>query len=232
MKIAIMQPTYIPWAGYFALISYVDKFIFLDNVQFNERSWQQRNKIYSNGNIQWLTIPVNKKNYRNKKILDIEIDKKDNFYRKHLKTILQSYAKSKNLNIYKSLIERFYQKKFEKLSDMNIFIIKIVCENLGINTKFLNASEIIADGNKSDLLLKICKKLNCDEYVSPPGSRTYLDDDQGMFKKNKIEIKYFVYEAVEYNTFYKPFIPNLSVVDLILNCGKDSKKIILEGIRN
>ena len=74
MKIGIMQPTFVPWAGYFGLIKFVDKFVFLDDVQFDSRSWQQRNKIYNNNSSTWLTVPVVKKNLQNQKIFDVKID--------------------------------------------------------------------------------------------------------------------------------------------------------------
>jgi len=181
MKIAVMQPTFIPWVGYFALIHYVDKFVFLDNVQFNDRSWQQRNRIYSNGKAKWLTVPVVKKNLRSKKISEMEINHTENFNEKHLKTILQSYAKAKSFKENRSLIEDIYSKKFNNLSKMNIYIIKKICEYLDIKKKFINASEIGCKGTKSNLLLQICKKLKCDEYISPQGSKIYLENDKEIF---------------------------------------------------
>ena len=227
-----MQPTFIPWAGYFALIHYVDKFVFLDNVQFNDRSWQQRNRIYSNGNVKWMTVPVIKKNYRSKKISEIKINHNEKFYDKHLKNILQSYTKAKKFKENRYLIESLYSKKFNNLSELNIFIIKKIFKYLNIKSEFFNASEIQSKEVRSNLLLQICKNFNCNEYISPQGSKIYLENDKKLFFENKIKITYFEYEPQKYETFYDQFIPNLSVIDLILNCGKLSKNIITDGILN
>ena len=97
MKIAIMQPTFFPWSGYFALMEYVDIFVFLDHVQFNKRSWQQRNKIYciNTNDVKWLTVPILSKNLRHQKICEAKIDNSSSFRDKHYKFISQNYSKSK-----------------------------------------------------------------------------------------------------------------------------------------
>ena len=227
-----MQPTFIPWAGYFGLIKYVDKFVFLDDVQFDGRSWQQRNKIFENGKSTFITIPVIKKNLRFQKISNTKIDTSSNFRKKSIKKILQNYSKSKYFKKYKNLIEKILLKEFISLSDMNIFIIKELCKTIDIKIKFYKSSELNVMGKKSEKLVNICKKLKTTNYISVEGSKIYLEKDLYLFHKNKIQVKYFKYNEIKYNTFYEKFIPKLSIIDLLFNCGSNTKKIIHNSIKN
>ena len=98
MKIAITQPTFLPWQGYFALISHVDEVVFLDDVQFEKRSWQQRNKIKFLEKEIILTVPVISKNKFHQRINEVNIDSKASYIRKHKASILQNYSKAKYFN--------------------------------------------------------------------------------------------------------------------------------------
>ena len=232
MKIGIMQPTFVPWAGYFGLISYVDKFVFLDDVQFDSRSWQQRNKIYNNNATAWLTIPVIKKNLQNQKIFDVKIDLSSKFKKKHIKRIYHNYAKAKYFKKYITFFEELYSKEFKYLSEMNIFFIKEICSLINIHSEFFTSKSLDVNGNKSEKLINICNELKIKKYISVEGSRNYLEADSELFLNKKIDIIYFGYNEVEYGTFYNNFYPKLSIIDIIFNCGENSKKIIIEGIKN
>ncbi len=232
MKIGIMQPTFVPWAGYFGLINYVDKFVFLNDVQFDSRSWQQRNKIYNNNTTAWLTIPVVKKKLQNQKIFDVKIDFSSNFKKKHIKTIHHNYAKAKYFKKYIAFFEELYSKQFEYLSEMNIYFIKEICNLIDINAEFFTSKDLDVDGKKSERLINICNKLKVKKYISVEGSKDYLQADAGLFLKKKINIIYFGYNELEYNTFYSNFFPKLSIIDIIFNCGENSKKIIVGGIND
>lgn len=232
MKIGIMQPTFVPWAGYFGLIKFVDKFVFLDDVQFAGRSWQQRNKIYNNNATTWLTIPVVKKNLQNQKIFDVKIDLSSNFKKKHIKKIYHNYAKAKYFKKYITFFEELYSKEFEYLSEMNIFFIKEICNLIDIRSEFFTSKSLNVDGNRSEKLINICNKFKIKKYISVEGSTNYLEADRELFLNKKIDIIYFGYNEVEYDTFYNNFYPKLSIIDIIFNCGEYSKKIIIGGIKN
>lgn len=232
MKTAIMQPTFMPWAGYFALIANVDKFVFLDDVQFDRRSWQQRNKIFENNNYTFITIPIIKKNLRLQKIFDTKIDHSSNFKKKIIRKVFQNYSRSKFFANYKNFIEKILIKDFECISDMNIFIIKEICKEININAVFYKSSELNTEGKKTQKLVNICKKLNTSEYISVEGSKNYLEKDLSLFNDNKIKVSYFKFEDQKYETFYNKFIPKLSIIDLLFNCGSETKKIIHSGIKN
>ena len=227
MKIAVMQPTFIPWVGYFALIHYVDKFVFLDNVQFDRRSWQQRNRIANGEKVLWITVPVKKKNLLSQNISDVLIND-SKFKKKHLGTIRQSYSKSLYFNEFYNFFDKLLTKEFLRLSDLNIFIIKEICKILKINTSFEIAQNLKSTGKKDQLLANICHELRATEYITVEGAKNYIENSQ-EFKKKNIPVNFFNYNQIKYKRGNAKFIPNLSIIDLIFNCGYETKKLITNG---
>lgn len=218
-----MQPTYFPWLGYFALINNVDTFIFLDNVQFDRRSWQQRNQIANKEKKIWLTVPVEKKNLFSQKIHDVII-KDLNFKTKHLKSIFYSYNKTKYFSKVFPFIEDIFNKKINTLSELNILIVKKICEAFNIKTNFINAKDLRAEGKKSVLLSSICEEIKADIYVAVPGSKEYMGE-QIEFKKKQIKVEFFIFDQKVYNRDKNSFISNLSVLDFIFYNGFDNNFI-------
>ena len=189
-----MQPTYIPWIGYFNLISSSDFFVFLDDVQFSKQSWQNRNKILIKKKMHWLTVPVIKKSLKDR-INQIKIDDTQKWRKKHISSIKQNYFNHKYYNELKIILELINDKELKYLSDLNISIIKAISEAFNIkSSKFLVSSELNKNGSRSEKLLKIIKELNCDVYLSPAGSRNYIESDLIL---NKSGIR----------TIYQNFIP-------------------------
>jgi len=231
MRSVILQPTFIPWVGFFDLMEQVDCFIFLDSVQFNKRSWQQRNRIKTNQGLKWLTIPINVKGLRNQNIADTTMTEPDIFKIKFLKMLEQYYSKSTFFNDYfpdfSNKIESVSNQN--NLSFFNISIIKWCAKILGINSKFLQSSHLNINGNRSELLINICNKIESKDYLSPLGSKDYLKQDESLFLKHNIKVTLHQYDHPIYNQMYPPFLPYASVIDLIFNEGPKSKKIILSG---
>jgi hypothetical protein len=228
MKTAIMQPTYLPWIGYFDLILQVDNFVFLDNVQFEKRSWQQRNRIKTTKGLEWLTVPVKVKNKFSQKINEVEINEVT-FYEKHLKTIKHNYSKSKYFNKYFDRFCEVYQNNYTKLCDLNISLIKLILEILGIKANLFLASNFGITEKRSILLSKICEQLNSNYYLSPLGSLEYLKEEYSIFSEKNIGVYFHNYQHPEYNQLYPPFIPYASIIDLIFNEGDNALQIILSG---
>ena len=226
-KIAIMQPTYLPWCGYFKLMAEVDKFVILDTVQFEKRSWQQRNKIKTFSSSLWLTVPVKSKGKRDQKIIDVKIDYETNFYIKHIKSIETFYRKAKYYKNYSGLIFDIINSKKNKLVDLNLDLIFLIKDMLDIKTKILRASELKSFGNKSEYLSKICFEVGASEYISPPGSQIYLSDEFSD-GKNIIPISYLNFLHPEYPQLYGNFLPYMSIIDMILNNGPKSREIMLK----
>jgi len=230
-SVAIMQPTFLPWIGYFALIDRVDEFIFLDNVQFDKRSWQQRNKIKTaNGDI-WLSVAVSTKGKRDQIIKQTEIlyegDKSP--LDKIEKSIEFNYSKAPFYEHYASDVFSFLRNRPKYISDLNQDLIKWACEKLNIKTPFIKASDLDVKGEKEILLLDICQVLSATSYVSPPGSKTYLAETDA-FNKAKIDVMYHEYIHPEYTQLYHDFLPYMCILDLLFNEGPASGDIMRQGM--
>lgn len=225
-KVAILQSNYIPWKGVFDMMNQVDIFIFFDDVDFTKRDWRTRNKIKTfNGDI-WLTIPV-KKAPRGTKIYEIQISQDTNWQEKHYQTIKQNYGKTKHFKSYHWILEEIYlKKKWENLSNFNIFTTKLLAETLGIKTQFINSRDLKAIGFKDDKLIDICKKVNGDYYLSGPAAKDYIDNEK--FKKEGIQLAYIKYDYPEYSQNFENFNHYVTILDVLFNCGEESyKKIFL-----
>lgn len=237
MKCAIMQPTYFPWLGYFSLIKSVDYFIFLDNVKIEKHSWHTRNRIKTSNGLLYITIPTHAiKGRLNTLINETEIETKTAWKEKHLKTIYFVYKKSEYFNKVYPFIEDLIKKEIPILSEFNINIIKKISKEIGIKTNFLTGSKIKdVFGTKQERLISICKSIECNVYISPKGSALYIEKDKqgGFFFDNKIQLFYQNYQHPNYKQLHGVFIPFMSILDLLFNCGfNNSLKIITSGVRD
>ena len=225
MKIAIMQPTFIPWIGYFSMMQYVDKFVILDNVQFDKRSWQQRNKIRTKEESIWLTIPVKSKKQHLQKINEVEILYDKDFICKIIKTIESNYKKTSFYNDFSSELFSLMLERPKFLSDLTIKLIIYIKEYLEIKTEIIIASDMNVEGKKDTLLANICQLLKASRYISPVGSQIYLDNSLD-FKSKEIKIEYFDFIHPNYKQTFFNFMPYMSIIDLIFNFGPKSKEYL------
>lgn len=226
-KIAILQSNYIPWKGVFDMMNKVDTFVFFEDVNFTKRDWRIRNKIKTPEGEIWLTIPV-KKASRGTKIYEIQISQEENWQEKHYKTITQYYKKAKYFEEYKWLLDKIYlEKKWENLSEFNIFSNILIAKELGIKTEFINSKDLKTSGTKDDKLIEICEKLEGNYYLSGPAAKDYINNEK--FKNNNINLAYIKYEYPEYKQLYGEFNHYLSVFDVLFNCGKDAQDYIFTG---
>ena len=235
MKIAISQPTYIPWLGQFDLIDHADIFVFYDDVQIVKQSWDTRNRIMTSSGSQWLSVPLshedsyNEKYFNSTYIIESEIWKV-----KHYKTIMYAYSKSKFFKQTISFVkELIVNNKNETLGEFNKHIIRSIAEKIGISTQFVSSSSLDSKaGSKDYRLLDICKELNAKKYISPLGAAKYIEANNpgGAFHNTSIDLYYQNYEHPIYNQFFKPFNTKLSIIDLLFNEGhKNALRIIRSG---
>lgn len=228
INIAIMQPTYLPWIGYFSLINKVDKFVFLDNVQFSKRSWQQRNQIKTASGSQWLTVPVLSKGKRDQKIMDVVIDYTKDFPRNHILSLEKNYNNSLYFKKYMPDLHEILIAKHYFLSDLTIKIIIWLMEVLQISTKIYKSSDFNVIGIKDELLAGLCAQLRGSKYISPPGSSEYLETSKA-FENKDIIVQYFNFSHPKYLQKFGDFLPYMSILDLLFNCGPESKDIIMNN---
>lgn len=223
MKISISQPTLFPWLGYFDIIKNSDIFVFLDNVKFEKRSWQMRNRLKNTDKLNecetWIRIPTHTTK-SDTKIKDVEIDNDQDWKSKHVKTFQALYGNSYSEIFF---LKKLYDKNWSLLSDFNISFISDCCKFLGINTCLKKSSELDIDGKKSELLLNICEKFNASEYLTTIGAKEYLDKDKEIFYNSNINIKYHNYNHPNYKQKGKQFIPQLSILDLLFNEKNNAK---------
>lgn len=225
MIVAIHQPQYLPWLGYFGKIDKADIFVLLDDVQYKKNEWQNRNKIRTAKGWQWITVPVR---YRFKdKINQVKIDSNRDWRGDHYKTLTTYYNKAPYFKNYEPFFKTAYTADWEYLIDINIHFIENLVKWLGITTKLVKASELKLKGQKTGRLVEICKSLEADTYLSGKGGREYLDLNQ--FEKEGIKVLFQDFNCPVYKQVYNDFEPFMSVVDLLFNCGDKSLEVLRGG---
>ena len=229
MKCSIMQPHFLPWIGYFNLITQSEKFIFLDDAQFSKNNWHNRNRILNNNLPLWISVPIKSGNLK-KRINETEIVSDDRWKKKMVRKIFSIYKKHPFINDLDLIFDYITRFQNNSLSKLNISLIELISENLDINTnKFINSSKIIIDPKlkRTDKLISILETIGAKIYITPEGSLDYLKEDN-FTKKTSIQIKKRDYNIRKYDQYNsKKFIERLSIVDLIANKGwKGSRKYI------
>ena len=219
----IMQPTYLPWAGYFNLLCSASSIVFLDDVQFEKQSWQQRNRILTSNGCLWLTVPVRRYSL-SQTINSIEIEVKHEWRNKHIKSIEQAYSKHPYFKDLFKILEIIANPDIHSLSLLNIEIILSICNEIEIFTPITFSSNLLIEGTRSERLIKICKKLNCNIYLSPIGAKDYLVSDN-LFKNSEVELVFQNYIPPVYRQKRQcSFISHISILDVIANIGWSQTK--------
>ncbi len=227
MKIAIHQANYFPYPGFFHKINQADVFVIQDDVKFVNRI-TNRNKIISSSEYTWINVPI-KKGHKSLPIMDVKINNEIPWGKINLKKICAGYNKAKFFHLYKDYFENLYKKEWNNIFDLNFETIKQVLRWLDIKVEIVIESELRVSGQPTERLVKVCKKLGADTYISGIGGKRYLYEK--LFEKNKIIIKYQNYNPIRYlQHMSESFIPNLSIIDLLANVGSESGKLLKEGI--
>ncbi len=231
VKIAIAQPTYLPWLGYFDLLDQADKFVFLDSVQFEKRSWQQRNRIKTPTGLQWLTVPVISRGKREQRIADVEIGAE--FCRDHLRSIAMNYGRAPFFDRYYDAVSDLMRSaaSSSNLATLTISLVRWFAEVMDIQTPTLRSSELAVQGKRTDLLAEICRSLGATSYLSPLGSAEYLVSELPVMAEREIEVVFQHYQHPMYQQLFPPFQPYASALDLLFNEGENALAIIRSGRR-
>lgn len=229
MLLGISQPTFLPWIGYFGFLDRIDKLIFLDDVQFEKRSWQQRNNIKLNSQKHILTLSVKSKGKFNQKISEVEIlhDKNIELIKKK---IFYAYKKANFFENYYQNIFNILDTKHTHLSKLNIDLIKFFTEALNIKINFDYSSNYSLKLKKEKLIFELCRLNGCTQYLTTLGAKDYLEGFKVVPKTN-IKISYFEYEDIKYDQLNGNFIPKLSILDLLFHEGTNSINIIRKGFK-
>ena len=223
--LVISQPTYLPWLGYFRIMKEADVFVFLDNVQFEHRSWQCRNRIKSAAGNLWLTVPTHHE--AKSKIFDVDIDNTKPWTRQHWNAMKTSYGKAPYFKTYSPFFKLVYEREWTKLAELNIYIAQYLAAQLGLSPIFVQASKIGLEGKRTQLLLELCKMFDADRYLSSIGARDYMREDGAaeIFDKEGIKVEFLEVNTITYPQLFGEFIPGLSAIDCLFNCGSHAMKI-------
>jgi hypothetical protein len=225
MIIAIHQPNFIPWIGYFFKISKCDVFVLLDNVQYTKNGFINRNRIKTPQGENWLTLPVVQSGKFGQDIKETQIFNKDYSVKKVLATIAANYKKAAYFDKYYTGITEILNKSSDNLCDVNSILIKWAAADLGIKTKMIFASELDEiTGESTERLVSICKKLNGTSYLAGLGAKKYQEDH--LFKAVNINVINTPFKHPGYQQLWGDFLPNMSVIDLLFNCGPEAKTIL------
>lgn len=220
MIVAIHQPNFFPWLGYFSKIKQSDVFILLDTVDLqigNANSITTRTKIKTQQGELWLTIPIKKS--ENKLISAIQIDNRQPWQKKMLKTIQMAYSKAPEYPTVYPMIENLINASHESMSAFNSSIITTIAQWLEIKTQIVVASKLpeVSD-DKNFRLIELIKAVNGTVYLSGNGARQY--NDESAYNNNHITLTYTNFKAQEYPQLHGAFIPGLSILDALMNLPK------------
>lgn len=221
MNVVILQPSYIPWRGYFDQIRRADLFIFYDDIQYDKHGWRNRNQIKTAQGKQWLTIPVHSHGVTDGiPVKDVRIDWSKPWAKNHLKALTFAYGKAPYFKKYLPLIDSFYTRRDETLADFTIATTEAITRALGIlSTLFMRSSEMTdINGQKTDRLIQILTRVGAKHYISGPSARDYIE--QGKFDAAGITLEYIKYDYPAYEQFFPPFEPFVSVLDLMFMTGE------------
>lgn len=236
MRLGGVQPSYLPWLGYFEQIYKTDVFILCDELQYEIYSWRNRNKIKTKDSWMWLTVPVPSSNTFGKPIKDIKIAYNRDWRRKHWLSLTRHYNKTPFFKDYRGFFEEVYKTKWEFLAELDIEIIRELCRFLGIKTELVVSSQLkleekfrrfYKNGDATDRLVFYCKEFGADIFYEGEAGKNYIDEQKT--RDNSITLEYQTYQHPVYPQRGADFTPYLSVVDLLFNCGEKSLNILADG---
>ena len=226
MLVGIHQLHYLPWLRYFEKILRADCFIVLDNIQFNKNGWQNRNQIKTAEGALLLTVPVLRKAAQS--LDEVRINNAVPWRKKHWRSIEQAYARAPYFRAYAPALEAMYQEEYATLNALNRRMLTFFLAALGSETRIEYASRLGAPGKATERLVQLIKAVGGDCYYSGAYAlEVYLDAD--ALRAAGIDLRLQAWTAPRYTQLHGEFIPDLSILDLLLNHGPASARILLEG---
>lgn len=227
MKLGIMQPYFFPYIGYWQLINAVDKYVIYDDVNFIKKGWINRNRILCNGKDLMINVLLNKIS-QNKLINEIYLIEESVWKDKLIKTIANNYKKAPYYEEVMPIILDIILNKEKNLALYLAYLIKTLSIYIGIETKFLLSSQISKDNTLKgeEKILEICNKLNADTYINAIGGMEIYSFDE--FRKNGINLSFLKTNDIYYKQFNNEFVPNLSIIDVMMFNSKEEIKIMLD----
>jgi hypothetical protein len=229
MRAAILQPSYLPWLGYFEQMQFVDAFIFLDDVQYTKNDWRNRNRIKTSRGASWITVPVRR--HPSKQLISEAMINNDRSWGEDHKNLLAfNYRKAPYFDEVMSLLLPFFKNPPDRLQDLAIPLTRTLAEYLGIRTPIYRSSDLgCRSADKNQRLINLCRSLNASVMYEGQSGKNYLDT--ALFNKEGIEVIFQNYHHPVYRQFHGEFVSHLSIVDLLFHYGRSSAEIVASGHR-
>jgi len=232
MIVAIHQPHFLPWLGYLHRMAHADVFVLLDHVQFERRNYQNRTMICVDGEARWLTVPVVQRSQKEliaEKLVDNRLDGARRWAPNHFLTLRHAYRETGFFGSYAAELRRIFETRWERLVELNYAALELLRDAFGIRTPLVRSSQLGAAGSRGELILNLCRALGADTLLAGlGGSRGYLDAQ--AFERHGVRIALQEFEHPVYpQCGTAPFMPGLSAVDLLFNCGPASRALLVAG---
>lgn len=231
-RCAIMQPTYMPWAGYLNLMSQVDLFVYLDDVQYERRTWHHRNRVLVGGQVVWLTVPV-LRGHRGTLLHEVRPDDEQSWRRRHSALLQQAYARCDFAADLGEMANLLNVVEADSLADLNIGLLERLRLQLGVSTPTVRSSKLCAAGVRSGHLIAILDEVGATDYVTAPGSLDYLrEDDFAGQARQRLHVHSFEPRPYEQRCVTS-FESHLSILDVIAHLGwQGAARYVRAGVDN
>jgi hypothetical protein len=220
----------LPWRGYFDLIDDVDCFIIYDHVQYTRKDWRNRNRIKTHQGLCWISVPVIFSLNNPTSIRHTPIDYKQSWQKKHMRSIEFAYKSSSYFKHYSQELFDIISSKLATISELNITLIKWAMEKLCIRTSIHTYEPLKTESGKTENIIAMLKNIEATKYLVGPNAKNYMDEK--AFMEAGIVLEYKSYSYPQYPQLHGPFEPNVSVIDLLFNCGPHSKDYLKSRIAN
>ena len=226
MICAIHQPQYLPWLGYFEKMARADVFVLLDDVQFKKNEWQNRNRIRDAKGWQWITVPV--LHHHGQKINEVKLNPTVDWRGQHVRAIELNYKKAPFFAEYWPRFRLVYDREWATLADLNIALVKLCAELLGIAARIEVSSTLGVTTQKTQRLVDICRVLSCDTYLAGSGCADYMDFDLMKVSGLNVQVQAYTHPVYRQMGAKMPdeFYPFMSILDLLMNRGDRSLNTI------
>jgi hypothetical protein len=221
--LVVLQPSYLPWLGYFDQMRKADIFVWYDDVQFDKHGWRNRNRIKGRQGPLWLTVPIRHAGRAVQSINAVEIDNRQSWRRKHLRSVEQLYACAPFCASASVGLGEILLQPWEHLVDLNIATTQWLAREFSIETPRYRASQLSIDGDRNERLINLCRHFQATHYLSGDAARDYLDIER--FAATGIEVVWHSYQHPQYPQLHGNFVPYLSALDLLLNVGPEARKL-------
>jgi hypothetical protein len=226
--LAVLQPGYLPWLGFFDLLDRADVFVIYDDVDFDKNGWRNRNRIKTGQGVSWLSVPVLTSGRSGQLVNETAIDKNQFWQRKHIRSIREAYAKAPYFHDYVEPLSELLSRPWERLVDLDMALIALMASWLGLGDKPMPLSSGLGiPRGRNERLLAMCERFDADTYLSGNLAKTYLDVE--AFRQQGVRVEWQDYVHPVYDQLHGRFEPHLSALDLIFNAGPDSLDVIRRG---